>query len=124
MKTICAWCGGLLADGPAHPVSHGICSACRAELETSSLAGEPVSVTIDAESPFRRALGFVVLVAICTLLAVLLVSCSSPVAADPLALRPDNPLARRPIPAIETWPGYIGGYPDPTPCPPTYPVCE
>jgi hypothetical protein len=28
IKTICAWCSRLLKDGPAHPVSHGVCPEC------------------------------------------------------------------------------------------------
>ena len=28
MKTICAWCGKLLKDGPDKPVSHGMCREC------------------------------------------------------------------------------------------------
>jgi hypothetical protein len=28
MKTICTWCDRVLQDGPAEPVSHGICPAC------------------------------------------------------------------------------------------------
>lgn len=32
MKVICAWCQRLLRDGPAEPVSHGICSTCMERL--------------------------------------------------------------------------------------------
>jgi len=28
MRTICAWCGVVLTDGPETPVSHGICAGC------------------------------------------------------------------------------------------------
>lgn len=28
MKTICAWCGFLIQDGPPEPVSHGMCQQC------------------------------------------------------------------------------------------------
>jgi len=31
LKTVCAWCGRTLKEGPAYPVSHGICPECRAE---------------------------------------------------------------------------------------------
>jgi len=32
MRTLCAWCGVTLADGPPKPVSHGICPVCRARV--------------------------------------------------------------------------------------------
>lgn len=28
IKTICAWCGTVLQEGPGVPVSHGICGPC------------------------------------------------------------------------------------------------
>lgn len=28
MKTVCAWCGLILKDGPPAPVSEGICHPC------------------------------------------------------------------------------------------------
>lgn len=28
MRTVCAWCDGLIKDGPAEPLSHGICLDC------------------------------------------------------------------------------------------------
>lgn len=31
IKTLCAWCNVILKDGPAAPVSHGICPACIAK---------------------------------------------------------------------------------------------
>lgn len=36
MKTLCAWCGALLRDGPAGDISHGICAKCQA-----AVFGEP-----------------------------------------------------------------------------------
>ncbi len=29
MRTLCAWCGKVLVDGPEEAVSHGICPDCR-----------------------------------------------------------------------------------------------
>lgn len=40
LKTICAWCGRILKEGPADPVSHGICPECRAKIWTEFLAGK------------------------------------------------------------------------------------
>lgn len=28
VKVICAWCGRVLREGPAEPVSHGMCQQC------------------------------------------------------------------------------------------------
>jgi hypothetical protein len=30
VKRVCAWCGRVLAEGPAERTSHGICAACLA----------------------------------------------------------------------------------------------
>jgi hypothetical protein len=38
MKTICAWCQRLMTDGPAFPVSHGMCTTCQARLEAELAA--------------------------------------------------------------------------------------
>ncbi len=30
LRRVCAWCGKTMQEGPADPVSHGICAACAA----------------------------------------------------------------------------------------------
>ncbi len=35
IKTVCAWCGTVLKDGPGVPVSHGICQPCAASVRAS-----------------------------------------------------------------------------------------
>ena len=39
IKTVCAWCQGLMVAGPPAPVSHGMCIVCQARLEAEILAG-------------------------------------------------------------------------------------
>ena len=41
MRTICAWCGKVLREGPADRVSHGICRRCMAEQLASDLGVTP-----------------------------------------------------------------------------------
>jgi hypothetical protein len=39
LRTICSWCGGLIADGPLTPeglCSHGICEACTATFRVKA----------------------------------------------------------------------------------------
>lgn len=30
LKVVCAWCSAVMVEGPAHPVSHGMCPGCLA----------------------------------------------------------------------------------------------
>ncbi len=32
MKVVCAWCKGVIKDGPAEPISHGICAECAGNM--------------------------------------------------------------------------------------------
>lgn len=55
MKTICAWCGCVIADGPADgPVSHGACRPCAkivlAQMDEADAVNiRPVVMNLDAE---------------------------------------------------------------------------
>lgn len=42
LKTVCSWCKRVVVDGPAEPVTHGICPVCEVEFRRqlkASLAG-------------------------------------------------------------------------------------
>ena len=45
MKTLCAWCGVLLQDGPPEPVSHGICQPCF-DAFVARLAAKPKTTIV------------------------------------------------------------------------------
>lgn len=45
MKTLCAWCGVLLQDGPPEPVSHGICQPCF-DAFVARLAAKPKNTIV------------------------------------------------------------------------------
>ena len=32
MKTVCAWCGVIVKEGPEEFISHGICERCREKV--------------------------------------------------------------------------------------------
>lgn len=54
MKIICAWCGGVIADGPADsPVSHGICFPCA--LEVGAAMAKMAVAAADAEAAVATA---------------------------------------------------------------------
>ena len=37
MRVVCAWCGVLLSESQAGPVSHGICASCSLTVERAFL---------------------------------------------------------------------------------------
>lgn len=41
IKTVCAWCGAVIHDGPGVPVSHGICAPCRERVLLAGRDQEP-----------------------------------------------------------------------------------
>jgi len=47
MRTICAWCGKVLREGPGDRVSHGICRRCMAEQLASALGVTPGQALAD-----------------------------------------------------------------------------
>lgn len=55
-KRLCAWCGVLLSDGPAYPISHGCCVPCveaaRAQFLGSILDVTPADATSRHEVVF------------------------------------------------------------------------
>lgn len=55
MKTLCAWCGCMISNGPDEgPVSHGICKPCAgivlAEMDEADAANiRPVAMNLNQE---------------------------------------------------------------------------
>jgi hypothetical protein len=47
MRTICAWCGKVLREGPTDRVSHGICRRCLAQQLASDLGVTPAQALAD-----------------------------------------------------------------------------
>lgn len=60
IKTVCAWCNVVLKDGPAEPVSHGICEPCEKKHfpDESTASAAPVITCISdggrAQSSFPK----------------------------------------------------------------------
>ena len=46
MKKICAWCRCVLQDGPAEPVSHGICAGCAERYFKEEIEMKKIRVTV------------------------------------------------------------------------------